>query len=179
MRDSKQRNNELAEYLGSYCKRLAPHVDVQFELKALDELSKREMEIVVARLRESLQLAAEVNMPPIDPLPEATPRPPSGAEYLLFLLLSRKDRDTVIGDLTECYPKVLRRFSKRRANVWYCKEAASFLFPQLRRALLKIGALVWLGRVLRRLISWRRLCFGGSQCPKSNTSQMKLAIRRR
>lgn len=126
MRDSNQRNNELTAFLSSYCERLAPLFDVQIDLKALDELSEREMASAVAklaesvrdqlsdhdmalaliRLRESLQLAEKVNIPPIDPRSEATPQPPSSAEYLLFLLLNKKDRDAVIGDLAECYPKV-------------------------------------------------------------------------
>jgi DNA-binding transcriptional MerR regulator len=80
-------------------------------------------------------------------------RLPLNAEYFLYLLLRRDERDVVIGDLIEDYGTVLERFTKRRADIWLCKQVLGSLFPLLRRALLKMGALVWLGRVLRRLIS--------------------------
>jgi len=80
------------------------------------------------------------------------PRPPFNAEYLLELFLRKEDRETVIGDLIEGYCHVRRRFDKKRADIWFYKQALGFLLPLLRRAVLKIGALVWLGRMLRRLI---------------------------
>jgi hypothetical protein len=80
-------------------------------------------------------------------------RPPFNAEYILYLFLQKEDRDVVIGDLTEEYGKILERFNKRRADVWYYKQVFGSLWPLLRRAVLRIGALVWLGRILRRLIS--------------------------
>lgn len=84
---------------------------------------------------------------------KSLPRPPLNAEYLLYFVLPRDDREVVIGDLLESYGRLLRRFSKRRADFWYYKEVVASMFPLAGRALLKIGALVWLGRVLRRLIS--------------------------
>jgi hypothetical protein len=81
------------------------------------------------------------------------PRPPFNAEYLLYLFLRKDERDVVIGDLIEDYGRVLERFNKRRADIWFYKQVAGSLVPLIRRALLRIGALVWLGRVLRRLIS--------------------------
>lgn len=86
-------------------------------------------------------------------LNKSDPRPPFNAEYILYLLLRKEDRCIVIGDLIEGYGQILHRFNKRRADIWFCKQVAGSLFPLLRRALLRVGALVWLGRVLRRLIS--------------------------
>jgi hypothetical protein len=80
-------------------------------------------------------------------------RPPFNAEYLLYFLLSKKDREILIGDFIEEYGDVLSRFNKRRADIWFYKQVGGSLFPLLRRALLRVGALVWLGRILRRLIS--------------------------
>lgn len=80
-------------------------------------------------------------------------RPPFNAEYLLYFLLSKKDRKILIGDLIEEYGDVLGRFNKRRADIWFYKQVAGSLLPLLRHSLLRLGALVWLGRVLRRLIS--------------------------
>jgi hypothetical protein len=84
---------------------------------------------------------------------KAMPRPPINAEYVLYLVLRKEEREVVIGDLVECYHNMVWRFDKRRADVWFYKQVFGSLMPLLRRALLKIGALVWLGRILRRLIS--------------------------
>lgn len=80
-------------------------------------------------------------------------RPPFNAEYLLYLLLRKEEREVVIGDLIEEYVDIERRFGERHANFWFYKQVAGSLWPLLRRTLLKLGALVWLDRVLRRLIS--------------------------
>jgi hypothetical protein len=79
--------------------------------------------------------------------------PPLNAEFLLYLFLDKNEREIVVGDFIESYSHVLSRFSKRRADLWFYKQVAGSLFPLLRRALLKVGAFVWLGRILRRLIS--------------------------
>jgi hypothetical protein len=80
-------------------------------------------------------------------------RPPFNAEYLLYFLLRREERDAVIGDLNECYETVCRLFNKRHADIWFYKQVVWSVFPLLRRGVLRIGAFVWLGRILRRLIS--------------------------
>jgi hypothetical protein len=80
-------------------------------------------------------------------------RPPFNAEYLLHFFLRREERDEVIGDLIESYAHILRRFSKRRADIWFYKQVAASLWPLFRRAVMKLVGLVWLGRFLRRLIS--------------------------
>lgn len=84
---------------------------------------------------------------------ESDPRPPFNAEYLLYLLVGTADRDILIGDLIEGYSQIRKRFNKRRADLWFYKQVIGSLFPLLRRLLFKIGALVWLGRILQRLIS--------------------------
>jgi hypothetical protein len=80
-------------------------------------------------------------------------RPPFNAEYVLFLLLRKDEREVVVGDLVEGYGQVFRRFNKRRANIWFYKEVCCSLWPLIRRGLLRVGTLVWLGRILRGLIS--------------------------
>lgn len=84
---------------------------------------------------------------------QANHRPPFNAEYVLYLFLRQAERDIVIGDLLECYGQLAQRFDKRHADIWFYKQVIGSLFPLLRGALLRFGALVWLGRVLRRLIS--------------------------
>jgi len=84
---------------------------------------------------------------------ESDPRPPFNAEYLLYLLVGTADRDILIGDLIEGYSRILKRFNKRRADIWFYKQVIGSVFPLLRRVLFRIGAFVWLGRLLRRFIS--------------------------
>jgi hypothetical protein len=79
--------------------------------------------------------------------------PPINAEYVLYLFLKREERESVIGDLVECYDRLFRRFGKRRADIWFYKQVGGSFFALLRRAVLRIGALVWLGRILRQFIS--------------------------
>jgi hypothetical protein len=78
---------------------------------------------------------------------------PLNAEYLLYLFLRKEEREALIGDLAECYGEVIRRFGKVRADIWFYKQVAGSLFPLIRRAVLRVAALAWLGRALRRLIS--------------------------
>ncbi len=80
-------------------------------------------------------------------------RPPINAEYLLYLFLRRNERDEVIGDLIETYGHVLRRFGKARADLWFYRQVVGSIAPLVRRCFVRIGALIWLGRILRRLTS--------------------------
>jgi hypothetical protein len=80
-------------------------------------------------------------------------RPPFNAEYVLYFLLRKEERGVVIGDLVEEYGQLVERFNKRRADIWFYKQVAGSLLPLLRQQIFRIGAFVWLGRILRRLIS--------------------------
>lgn len=80
-------------------------------------------------------------------------RPPLNAEYLLYFFLRQNEREPVIGDLIEEYDCLVQKFTKRRADLWYYKQVINSLFPLLWRMLVKVGAVVWLGRIVRRLIS--------------------------
>ena len=111
----------------------------------------------VASLLQVLHLYKNEYLSPLDPPPTHPlldpPRPPFNAEYLLYVFLQRGDREIVIGDLAESYGRVLQRFGKRRADFWFYKQVIWSLGPLFRRQMVRIGALVWLGRILRRLIS--------------------------
>ena len=120
------------------------YFETQYE--ALMEDIQSEYKILAKKLPSNRTSKTETNQ-------IIAPRPPFNAEYLLYLLLRREERNIVIGDLLESYGLVLQRFNKRRADFWFCKQVAGSLFPLLRRAVFRIGAVVWLGRILRRLIS--------------------------
>jgi len=62
--------------------------------------------------------------------------PPKTAEYLLYLLLSREDREAMPGDLEEEYwTVILPKFGSRRAKFWYCCQVARSVGPILIGAL--------------------------------------------
>lgn len=72
------------------------------------------------------------------------------AEYLLYLLLPRTDRESLLADLEEEYPDVCEKFGKRRADFWYWKQIVASLYPLFVTALIRLrkwaigGGLVWL-----------------------------------
>ncbi|HXM48851.1 MAG TPA: hypothetical protein VN956_13495 [Pyrinomonadaceae bacterium] len=126
--------------------------DIDQEFSGLVNISSEDIADAELFLKEAISL--------MDQIPEvasenkrSSSRPPFNAEYVLYLLLKKEEREILIGDLFESYGQIETRFNKRRADIWFYKQVACLVLPLLRRALLRIGALVWLGRMLRRLIS--------------------------
>ena len=116
---------------------------------SLDNLGRAQRELIESTLPiDELLIPFRLSSQPIEPS-----RPPFNAEYLLYLFLYKDERDCVIGDLIESYTQVVERFNKRRADIWFYKQVAGSLWPLFRRAIVKIGGLVWIGRMLQRLIS--------------------------
>jgi hypothetical protein len=76
---------------------------------------------------------------------------PKRAEYLLYLLLSKKDREGILGDLAEDYLKVRSKFGRGAANFWYYIQVMGSAWPLIRKAG-RWGALAWVAESLRRLI---------------------------
>jgi hypothetical protein len=80
--------------------------------------------------------------------------PPSHAEYLLYLVLDRVERDAVIGDLLEEYRlRVLPRFGPRKAIVWYWSEVLRSILPFLWCRLKRIVKWTFLAELLHRLVT--------------------------
>ncbi len=89
--------------------------------------------------------------------------PPQMFERCLFLLLSERDRETVVGDLGEVYAdEKLPRLGRFRANVWYGWQVLSFVpyrFHSLRAPVPVLMSMcvftglcgVWLGAMDLRL----------------------------
>jgi hypothetical protein len=126
------------------------------EAEGKNALSKREIDRMLWGFALVLGLVAFIELTRAKRTAQresTSPRPPLNAEYLLYLLLRGDEREALIGDLVEVYGQVLRRFGKRRADFWFCKQVFGSLWPLLRRTFLKISALVWLGRIVRRFIS--------------------------
>jgi hypothetical protein len=75
-------------------------------------------------------------------------RPPFDAEFMLHLSLGKEERAAVIGDLVEEYRLMLRRFGRRRANIWFYKQVAGSVWPLFQRAVSRVAKLAWLARIL-------------------------------
>jgi hypothetical protein len=74
-----------------------------------------------------------------DPLPVMDWKPPAGAEYFL-LLLPRKYRESLLGDLEEEYRSmVLPRYGPFWAKVYYWVQVFSSFLPILWRLLEQIA----------------------------------------
>ncbi len=74
---------------------------------------------------------------------------PKFAEYLLYLFLSKRDREHLIGDLSEEYMEVRAKFGRRAANVWYYKQVVTSIWPLSRKAV-RWGLVAWVGEWVRR-----------------------------
>jgi hypothetical protein len=80
-------------------------------------------------------------------------RPPINAEYVLHVVLGKEEREAVIGDLVQEYGCIMLRFGQRHADIWFYKQVILSVWPFLRRAVARAAAFLWLGRLLRQLIS--------------------------
>ena len=76
--------------------------------------------------------------------------PPLG-EYLLYLFLSRPERITLIGDLTEEFVTVYSKFGDRKARVWYYKQVFTSLWPLTVRFFYRWGFLGLVWRLFKRI----------------------------
>ncbi|MGD2069958.1 MAG: ABC transporter permease, partial [Gemmatimonadota bacterium] len=63
----------------------------------------------------------------------SVPRPPRFAEALLGLVLARRDRAHVLGDLQEQYGARVRARGRKAANRWYRVQVVRAVGPSLRR----------------------------------------------
>lgn len=74
---------------------------------------------------------------------------PKFGEYLLYLFLSKSDREYLIGDLAEEYLEVRSKFGRRAANIWYYKQVITSLWPLSKKAV-RWGLIAWVGEWVRR-----------------------------
>ena len=85
---------------------------------------------------------------------ESRPVHPASAEYLLYLFLSQKDREGLLGDLAEEFDLVVQRFGARKARLWYWVQVLRSLGPLLTTAagtVAKWGVLGYLANLIRRM----------------------------
>jgi hypothetical protein len=77
--------------------------------------------------------------------------PPKIGEMALLMLLSKEEREYVLGDLAEEFALYQSKYGVGFAKVWYYKQVVSSTWPVLRRSV-RLGIFVWVGVWLRRHI---------------------------
>lgn len=81
--------------------------------------------------------------------------PPKGAEFVLYLLLSKEDRESIPGDLQEEFIEViLPRFGRRRASVWYWTQVVRSILPLATARLLRLVKFVIFARITATVARW-------------------------
>jgi len=77
-------------------------------------------------------------------------QPPIRAEFALYLLLNGTERDAAIGDLIERYPKVVKRYGKRKADLWVWSQVIRSIGPVFRRCV-TIGGLLTAAAIIKKV----------------------------
>lgn len=94
---------------------------------------------------------SDVDVIPLAALQIRAIEPPRFAEYLAFFL-PKDNRDALLGDIVETYPKLRMRQGKRRADFWaYIQVFTSFWFL-IGSKLIKAGIILWVGNWVRKFI---------------------------
>ena len=78
---------------------------------------------------------------------------PRTAEYLVYFLLPKKEREAIAGDLEEEYHLIAQKFGSRKANAWYWKQVIFSTGPIVWLRLRQIGVVAGLAELFRRLSS--------------------------
>jgi hypothetical protein len=86
--------------------------------------------------------------------------PPSSAEWLLTLLVSRRKADGLLGDLEERFYRNCKNRGPRRARWLYWAETLRSIAPLLWSAAKRIGVVAVVAAAARRFLSWPR----GASC---------------
>ncbi len=78
------------------------------------------------------------------------PQPPPYGERFLYLMLSKEDRENLIGDLAEEFAALQVRHGRKFAKVWYWKQVCGSLLPLIKRVVrwgLLASAVEWFRRL--------------------------------
>lgn len=84
--------------------------------------------------------------------------PPKTAQFILYLVIPRKEREPLLGDLREEYETIIRpQLSLRQARIWYWVQVMTSVGPILGRRLAKLASFEWAVKfaisVVRRILT--------------------------
>jgi hypothetical protein len=78
--------------------------------------------------------------------------PPHGAEFLLYVMLPKSQRESLPGDLEEEFHLVERKFGPQHARIWYWSEVARSVGPILLRFVRRVLGLTALWQVVSKVL---------------------------
>lgn len=106
-------------------------------------------------LRKARSIREQMHRDFPESAPQVLAETPRKAEFLLWVLLPRTQREAVIGDINEGFAQVRERFGARSARTWYWCAVARSLWPiasDCARRLVKWGIVGTVAGWLRRFI---------------------------
>lgn len=81
--------------------------------------------------------------------------PPKGAEFVLYLLLSKEDRESIPGDLQEEFSEIiLPRFGRRKAWLWYWAQVVRSILPLVASRALRLLKFVVFAKITATVARW-------------------------
>ena len=98
----------------------------------------------IAANKAASMIALDHSVEPSDERVPPAVVPPLYAHFLIYLLLPKKQRDGLLGDLNEEYPEVYATFGPRLAGIWYWKNVLFSFGPLLVQS-------------VARLVQWYRM----------------------
>lgn len=120
----------------------------QYETAYNEDSNRTEWHLLVRLLKRYQRMRSFVGE-----LESAEKQPPKAGEYLLYLFLSRTEREVLIGDLTEEYPGLVTKFGLRLAKVYFYKQVVWSIWPLVRKTVVKWSAFGWVAELIRRISS--------------------------
>ena len=124
--------------------------DALVAVRGLQNLAESANRIVSDRQATGAKTSEGV---PEDPIAE--PQPKYG-ERILYLLLSRKNREYVLGDLEEEYSDIVAKFGPGFARVWYRKQVLASITPMIGQRIVGLLKVISLVKAFEWLVRWIR-----------------------
>lgn len=122
--------------------------------REMQKLRDLEKQVSFQKLTNPNYAVKRLLMLPSEEKEQKVKRPLDMSQAFLGLLLPKKNRDGLLGDLTEEYQELLESDGKRTALIWFYKQILTSLWPTLQnlvRVLMKCGFIVMMEEAIRRI----------------------------
>ena len=119
---------------------------------AVIDLSEQEGDASASHVLPASQVAMRASSNDTEPSPGISAAVPSSPRFALRLLLPRKNRKQIIGDLIEEFYQVYREGSPRRARIFFWWQATREIARSLLITFLKLSGFATAAEALRRYI---------------------------
>jgi hypothetical protein len=111
------------------------------ELKRLNQISNHARVIKAAATATAGESVLHFKHEPINVTP------PKPAEYLLYLFLSKDNREAILGDLEEEFHEVEAKFGMNKARIYYWVQVIKSIYPLLITTIKNVIKLVVISKL--------------------------------